>query len=275
MRTTRPLVVPAFWHAHATHPDPHMALALAAAQIDAQSGAERSRATLGWIYFSDRYAPHAEGLLDELRQRWPAVAWVGTVGVAICASGVEYSDEPALALMLAALPPDSFMLYNGAHGLPSGLSDRPVHAALVHADGQVPELGELIHELAGRTASGYLFGGLSASAAQHYMTRAYQLAPAALVSAVGFLPEDQRTLVLDRQRDVVSAVTRFLQRAYPDRVQPHNQAAIAMMVFGMINWTFTWLRPGGPMSYAAFADEVVAMLEGGLTGPVPVSTPGG
>lgn len=163
MRTTRPLVVPAFWHAHATHPDPHMALALAAAQIDAQCGAERSRATLGWIYFSDRYAPHAEGLLDELRQRWPAVAWVGTVGVAICASGVEYSDEPALALMLAALPPDSFMLYNGAHGLPSGLSDRPVHAALVHADGQVPELGELIHELAGRTASGYLFGGLSAS----------------------------------------------------------------------------------------------------------------
>jgi S-adenosylmethionine uptake transporter len=32
-----------------------------------------------------------------------------------------------------------------------------------------------------------LFGGLSASAAQHYMTRAYQLAPAALVSAVGYL----------------------------------------------------------------------------------------
>jgi small ligand-binding sensory domain FIST len=163
MSTTTPLVVPAFWHAHATHPDPHMALALAAAQIDAQAGAERGRATLGWIYFSDRYAPHAEGLLDELRLRWPNVAWVGTVGVAICASGVEYSDEPALALMLAALPPDSFTLYSGEQGLPSGLQDGTVHAALVHADGQVPELAELIHELAGRTASGYLFGGLAAS----------------------------------------------------------------------------------------------------------------
>jgi len=32
----------------------------------------------------------------------------------------------------------------------------------------------------------------------------------------------------------------------------------------MINWTFTWLRPGGTMSYSAFADEVVAMLERGL-----------
>jgi AcrR family transcriptional regulator len=92
----------------------------------------------------------------------------------------------------------------------------------------------------------------------------------ALVSAVGFLPDSQRTLVLDRQRDVVSAFTRFLCRAYPGRVHPGNQAAVTMMVFGMINWTFTWLRPGGAMSYAAFADEVVAMLEGGLTDPPPV-----
>ncbi len=174
MSTAAPLVVPAFWHAHATHPDPHLALALAAAQIDAQAGAERVRATLGWLYFSDRYAPHAEGLLAELRLRWPAVAWVGTVGVSICASGVEYDDEPALALMLAALPPGSFTLYSGEHGLPSGALDGSVHAALVHADGHTPDLGELIHELAGRTASGYLFGGLAAS-----RTRAVQLcAPA-------------------------------------------------------------------------------------------------
>jgi hypothetical protein len=37
-----------------------------------------------------------------------------------------------------------------------------------------------------------------------------------------------------------------------------------MMLLGMINWTFTWLRPGGPISYAAFADEVIGMLEKGL-----------
>ena len=39
-----------------------------------------------------------------------------------------------------------------------------------------------------------------------------------------------------------------------------------MMLFGMINWTFTWLRPGGPLSYAAFAEEVVALLDRGLAG---------
>ena len=43
-------------------------------------------------------------LLQGLRQRWPGVAWVGCVGVGVCASGVEYIDEPALVLMLAALP---------------------------------------------------------------------------------------------------------------------------------------------------------------------------
>jgi len=32
----------------------------------------------------------------------------------------------------------------------------------------------------------------------------------------------------------------------------------------MINWTFTWLRPDGPLSYAAFAEEVIGMLEHGL-----------
>ena len=86
----------------------------------------------------------------------------------------------------------------------------------------------------------------------------------ALVSDTKFLGETQRELILNRQRDVVAAFTRCLRRAYPERVTAANQTALTMMLFGMINWTFTWLRPGGPMSYAAFADEVVAVLERGL-----------
>jgi len=94
---------------------------------------------------------------------------------------------------------------------------------------------------------------------QHSATR-----HVALLHDTKFLGDAQRETILDRQRDLVSAVTRFLRRAYPARVQPRNQTAVAMMLFGMINWTFTWLRPGGAMSYGAFADEVVAMLEQGL-----------
>ena len=74
----------------------------------------------------------------------------------------------------------------------------------------------------------------------------------------------KRDMILDRQRDVVSAVTRFLRRAYPQRLNVGNQTAVTMMLFGMINWTFTWLRPGGSMSYADFASEVISMLDRGL-----------
>lgn len=86
----------------------------------------------------------------------------------------------------------------------------------------------------------------------------------ALLHDTKFLGDAQRDLILNRQRDVVSAVTRFLRRAYPDRVTADNQTAMTMLLFGMINWTFTWLRPGGALSYSAFADDVIDMLERGL-----------
>ncbi len=91
---------------------------------------------------------------------------------------------------------------------------------------------------------------------------------AALLHDVKFLADAQRETILNRQRDIVSAFTRFLKRAYPQRLNEHNQTALTMMLFGMINWTFTWLRPDGPMSYAGFADEVVLLLERGLAMPV-------
>ena len=88
---------------------------------------------------------------------------------------------------------------------------------------------------------------------------------AALLHDVLFLGDEQREVILRRQRDVVSAFTRFLQRAYPERIGPANASALTMMVLGMINWTFTWLRPDGPLSYADFAEEVIRTLEHGLT----------
>ncbi|WP_293999589.1 FIST signal transduction protein [Sphaerotilus sp.] len=154
-----------FLTAHATHPDAHMALALVAAQLDAQLAGLPPVAggpdpfPLGFVYITDHYAARADALLAELRQRWPRVSWVGGVGVGVAVSGVEYFDEPALVLMLADLPIGSFELYSGER--PLVRSD--AHTALVHGDGQTPDMGELVAELAQRTTSGYLFGGLMAS----------------------------------------------------------------------------------------------------------------
>ncbi|MFM2053700.1 MAG: hypothetical protein RL456_1737 [Pseudomonadota bacterium] len=149
-----------FLVAHATHPDARMALALAAAQLDARRAAAPAfRPTLGLVYLTDAYASRAEDLLAEMRARWPGVAWAGGVGIGVAASGVEYFDEPALAIMLADLPPDSFGLYSGER--PLGRAGWSV--ALVHGDGATPDLADVLAELAGRTATGYLFGGLMAS----------------------------------------------------------------------------------------------------------------
>jgi hypothetical protein len=64
---------------------------------------------------------------------------------------------------------------------------------------------------------------------------------------------------------VVAAFARQLARAYPERASRENQTALTMMVFGMINWTFTWLKPDGRMGYREFAEQVVNMVDHGLS----------
>jgi small ligand-binding sensory domain FIST len=155
--------MPGFLVGHATHPDWRAALVLAGLQIDARLPAHEASGagplTLGFVYFTDHYAAQADALYAELRLRWPGVAWVGSVGVGVAAGGAEYFDEPGLALMLAAIPAGRFEVFSGAHKL----GRIEAFSALVHADPATPDLNELIGELADRTDSGYLFGGLAAA----------------------------------------------------------------------------------------------------------------
>ncbi len=141
-----------------------MALALGEAQLQAQKArlwgeAGPSGATLGFVYLTDHYSPHAPALLETLQANWPGVSWVGTVGIGVAASGAEYFDEPALVLMLGAVPHGRFKVFSGARPL-GGIE---AWTALVHADPATPDLPELIAEMSDRTGSGYLFGGLTAS----------------------------------------------------------------------------------------------------------------
>ncbi|RQR23265.1 MULTISPECIES: TetR/AcrR family transcriptional regulator [unclassified Burkholderia] len=87
----------------------------------------------------------------------------------------------------------------------------------------------------------------------------------ALLNDVKYLEDAQREIVLDRQRDIVAAFARQLARAYPERISKDNQTSVTMMVFGMINWTFTWLKPGGRLGYRDFAEQVIDLMEHGLS----------
>ena len=165
--------MPRFICGHATHPHWSMAASLVLAQLKAQLASAASDADSGvvsrpnvaLVYASDHYALQASALLDVLRQALPQIRhWSGTVGIGVCASGVEYFDEPGLAVMLCEWPEHQFQVFNGISPLgqqaPSGFVP---HAALVHADPLTPMLGELIQDVAELTAAGELFGGLCAS----------------------------------------------------------------------------------------------------------------
>ncbi|WP_294770855.1 FIST N-terminal domain-containing protein [uncultured Rhodoferax sp.] len=170
-----------FPYAHATHPQWPMAAGLVLAQLRAQMALHgyASAPTLGLIYITDHYAPHAQHILDMLSGELPLVTdWSGTVGIGIAANNVEYFDEPALAVMLLELPSDEYRVFSGIAPLGLGFE---AHTALVHADGDTPDLVELIEEMAARTDAGYLFGGLSSS-----RTQSVQFAVAADGNLSGF-----------------------------------------------------------------------------------------
>jgi len=105
-----------------------------------------------------------------------SAAWLG-----VSASGVEYFDEPALVLMLADIPREHFRVFSGQKPLGASFDG---DVAQVHADPRTPELGALLGDLAGRTRTGYLFGGLASA-----RTRTLHIADAVLeggLSGVAF-----------------------------------------------------------------------------------------
>jgi len=142
-----------------------MAAALVLAQLRAHMALPNyaSAPTLALLYITDHYAPHAQEILDHLSAELPeATDWSGTVGVGIAANNVEYFDEPALAVMLCDLPSDQYRVFSGVSPLPPSTRFK-AHTALVHADASTPDVAELIEEMAARTDSGYVFGGLASS----------------------------------------------------------------------------------------------------------------
>jgi small ligand-binding sensory domain FIST len=156
-----------FPYGHATHPQWPMAAALVLTQLRAQMALSTysSAPTLALLYITDHYASQAQDILGHLSAELPEITdWSGTVGIGIASNNVEYFDEPALAVMLLDMPSDQYRVFSGVSPLPPANSGRfTPHTALVHADSATPDLADLIAEMAQRTDSGYLFGGLSAS----------------------------------------------------------------------------------------------------------------
>jgi AcrR family transcriptional regulator len=89
-----------------------------------------------------------------------------------------------------------------------------------------------------------------------------------LVQDVKFLGDAQRETVIGKQRQVVDAFAASIAKLKPRWTRRSLRVPLAMILFGMINWTFTWLRSDGPLRYEDMAGVVADIFLNGVTAPV-------
>jgi AcrR family transcriptional regulator len=84
-----------------------------------------------------------------------------------------------------------------------------------------------------------------------------------LTDDVRFLGDGDRERVLDKQRAVVRAFAAEVVRLRPDAEPEHLVKPLTMLLFGMVNWMFTWHRDNGPVSHAQMAPIVAELFVAG------------
>ena len=149
-----------FKFAHAEHAD----WTQAAQACMNQLGAIPASATLGFLYVSDVFDAELDAILAFFRSATAVPHWTGSVGVGVCATGAEYLETPAMAVMLGEFDPADFSMLPVLR-TPQDIEAQPADAyfAVVHGDPANTRIQELIEGLSARVSSGFVVGGLSSS----------------------------------------------------------------------------------------------------------------
>jgi AcrR family transcriptional regulator len=85
-----------------------------------------------------------------------------------------------------------------------------------------------------------------------------------LTEDVRFLDDAERAQVQEPQRRVVAAFAEAIAAVRPNLSRNELDRPLAMLLFGMINWMFTWLRPDGSLNHEQMAPIVADLFFGGL-----------
>ena len=85
-----------------------------------------------------------------------------------------------------------------------------------------------------------------------------------LTEDVRFLAAAERRRILGGERRVVAAFADAIVAVRPELVQERLGKPLAMLLFGMMNWMFTWLRPKGELSHADLSPVVADLFFGGI-----------
>ena len=85
-----------------------------------------------------------------------------------------------------------------------------------------------------------------------------------LTDDVRFLEPHDCERILDLQRHVTAGFASAIAAWCPDQDKAGLVKPVTMLLFGMINWMFTWLKAEGELSYEAMASIVADLLVGGV-----------
>ena len=86
-----------------------------------------------------------------------------------------------------------------------------------------------------------------------------------LTEDVKFLTDEDRKRVLDKERLVVAGFARALAETQKGEASEQMSKPLTMLLFGMINWMFTWMKPEGELDYDAMGPIVADLFLGGVS----------
>lgn len=79
-----------------------------------------------------------------------------------------------------------------------------------------------------------------------------------LLYELGALPKAERSDIVAKERRLIEHVEEMIRRAKPE-LDGSLVRAQAMLFFGMLNWTHTWLKPDGAVARDEVADMAARM----------------
>jgi len=141
-----------------------------------QLGEVRGKYQLGFLYANDLLSENLEDIVGRLKQETGVKNWVGTLGLGVCATRVEYYDEPTLVVMLADIDEQLFSIVGSDEveeeklfeEISSYCKEELPHVGVVHGDPSNPATPNIIEKIADVVPAAYLVGGLTSSNSENY-----------------------------------------------------------------------------------------------------------
>ena len=132
------------------------------------------------------------------------------------------------------------------------------------ADGHVSRLAALVDDPQARA----LQGEARLRHMIHRIVEEYadaQDAHRVLTEDVKFLEPEDRERVLSKERKVVAGFAVAVSEMRSGQPSAHLSKPLTMLLFGMINWMFTWMKPDGELDHSAMGPIVADLFLGGIS----------